>query len=314
MSANTEGVTLKRCVEELKMEVVAGHEYLDRLVTRPMISRPGVEIYANYFKYYEKDRIQVIGSKEYVLYEMLDPEDKAARIHSLFSLNPPAFIFTKNVDNIPLEFIEASSKYKIPVLKTEFKTTPLIGILSAFLADEISERKTMHGVMLDVYGVGVMITGKSFVGKSESALELLKRGHILVADDRVDVVQQEIGILYGQAPELIQGLMEVRGIGIIDVRKLFGVVAFREKKRLMLIVNLVKWDQSFDYNRLVIEDEYEQIFDTMIPKVTIPVQPGRNLATLIEVACLNYLSKKAGHNAALEFAQKIDELVKQGGE
>lgn len=311
---NTQGVSLRRCVEELKMEVVAGEKYLDRLVTRAMISRPGVEIYSNYFNYYEKDRIQVIGSKEYMMYEMLSQEDKIKRIESLFSFDPPAFIFTKNVESIPVEFIFASDKYKIPVLKSHFKTTPLIGNLSSFLAEEISERKTMHGVMMDVYGVGVLITGKSFVGKSESALELLKRGHILVADDRVDVSQKEVGIVYGQSPAITERLMEVRGIGIIDVVQLFGVVAFREKKRLMLIVNLVKWDESFNYNRLVLEDEYEQIFDTMIPKVTIPVQPGRNLATLIEVACMNYLSKSLGYNAGVEFAKKIDELVKKGGE
>lgn len=310
---NVRGVPLSSCVEALNLEVVAGKEYLDRRVFRPMLSRPGVEIYSNYFNYYEKDRIQVIGSKEYVMFQMLTKEQKMERVDKLFSFDPPAFIFTKNVLEVPSAFIEASKKYKIPVLKTQYKTTPLIGKLSSFLIDEIAERKTMHGVMMDVYGVGVLITGKSFIGKSETALELLKRGHILVADDRVDISQREVGTLIAHTPELTKRLMEVRGIGIVDVVHLFGVTAFRSRKSVMLIVELVKWDESFNYNRLMLEEEYMQIFDTMVPKVTIPVQPGRNLATLIEVACMNYLAKSLGYNAGLEFAKRIDEIVKKGG-
>lgn len=310
---NTIGVALQRCVDELQMEVIAGKEYLDRLVTRTMLSRPGVEIYSNFFNYYERDRIQVLGSKEYMLYEKLSDVDKTKRVAALFAANPPAFIFTKNVSEVPQDFINAANEYKIPVLKTHLTTTSLIGNLSTFLVEEIAERRSIHGVMLDVFGVGVLLTGKSFVGKSEAALELIKRGHILVADDRVEVSQHEVGVLIGRSPEVTQRLIEVRGIGIIDVVSLFGVVAFREKKQVNLIVDLVKWNQSFDYNRLVLEEEYAKIFDTMIPKVTIPVQPGRNLATLIEVACKNHLAKTLGYNASVEFANKIDELVKKGG-
>lgn len=308
-----EGVTIKECKEELELEVVFGEEYLERIVTRPMLSRPGVEIHSNNFQFYERDRIQILGSKEIFLFELLSKEERQDRAENLFRFNPPAFIFTKNVSQVPQEFIEASKKYHIPILRSYHKTTSLIGNLTSYLAEEITESKTMHGVMLDVYSIGVLITGKSFVGKSETALELLKRGHTLIADDRVDVIQKEIGVLFGKAPKLIQRLMEVRGIGIVDVVHLFGVGAFRPKKRINLIVNLVKWDESFNYNRLNLEEETEQIFDTFIPKVTIPVQPGRNLATLIEIATMTYRAKHLGYNAGVEFANKIDNLVKRGG-
>lgn len=308
-----EGVTIKECKEGLELEVVFGEEYLERIVTRPMLSRPGVEIHSNNFQFYERDRIQILGSKEIFLFELLSKEERQDRAENLFRFNPPAFIFTRNVSQVPQEFIEASKKYHIPILRSYHKTTSLIGNLTSYLAEEITESKTMHGVMLDVYSIGVLITGKSFVGKSETALELLKRGHTLIADDRVDVIQKEIGVLFGKAPKLIQRLMEVRGIGIVDVVHLFGVGAFRPKKRINLIVNLVKWDESFNYNRLNLEEETEQIFDTFIPKVTIPVKPGRNLATLIEIATMNYRAKHLGYNAGVDFANKIDNLVKRGG-
>lgn len=308
-----EGVTIKECKEELELEVVSGEEYLERIVIRPMLSRPGVEIHSNNFQFYERDRIQILGSKEIFLFELLNKAERSERVDNLFRFNPPAFIFTKNVSQVPQEFIDASKKYHIPILRSYHKTTSLVGNLTSYLAEEITESKTMHGVMLDVYSIGVLITGKSFVGKSETALELLKRGHTLIADDRVDVIQKEIGVLFGKAPKLIQRLMEVRGIGIVDVVHLFGVGAFRPKKRINLIVNLVKWDESFNYNRLNLEEETEQIFDTFIPKVTIPVQPGRNLATLIEIATMNYRAKHLGYNAGVEFANKIDNLVKRGG-
>lgn len=308
-----EGVSIKDCIEELELEIVSGEKFVERTVTRPMLSRPGVEIHSNSFQFYERDRIQIIGSKEIFLFELLSKEERAERVDSLFKYNPPAFIFTKNVSKVPEEFLQASKKYHIPILKTYHKTTSLVGNLTSFLAEEITESKTIHGVMLDVYSIGVLITGKSFVGKSETSLELVKRGHTLIADDRVDVIQKEIGVLFGKAPKLIQRLMEVRGIGIVDVVHLFGVGAFRHKKRINLIVNLVKWDESFNFNRLNLEEEHEQIFDTFIPKVTIPVQPGRNLATLVEIAAMNYRAKHLGYNAGAEFANKIDNLVKRGG-
>lgn len=305
-----EEITVKDIIEELKLEVICGEEYLDRKITRSVLSRPGVEIFADYFSFYERDRIQIIGSKEFNILLMLKDEDKKTRIMNLFAGNPPAFVFTKHVATVPEEFKEASKKYKIPILKSNQTTTPFMSNLSSFLAEELAVKKSIHGVMLDIKGVGVLIIGKSFVGKSESALELLNRGHTLVSDDRVIVSQKEVGTIIGQAPKLTQRLMEVRGLGIIDVVDLFGVKAYRRKKRVMLIVHLVDWDKSHSYSRLGVEEETEKIFDTELPKVTIPVQPGRNIATLIEVAAMNWRLKSFGRNVAKEFVEKLDRLVK----
>ncbi|HHU56019.1 MAG TPA: HPr(Ser) kinase/phosphatase [Acholeplasmataceae bacterium] len=305
-----EEVTIKDIVEELELEVISGEEYLDRRVTRSVLSRPGVELFADYFSFYERDRIQIIGSKEFNIYLMLNDDEKKDRVTNLFAGDPPAFVFTKHVVTIPDEFIEASKTFKIPILKTQQTTTPFISNLSSYLAEELAVKKSIHGVMMDINGVGVLITGKSFVGKSESALELLHRGHTLVSDDRVIVSQKEVGTIIGCAPKLTRRLMEVRGLGIIDVIDLFGVRSYRHKKRVMLIIRLVDWDKANSYNRLGVEEETEKIFDTVLPRVTIPVQPGRNIATLIEVAAMNWRLKTYGRNAAKEFVDKLDQLVK----
>lgn len=303
-------VTIKDCVEELGLKVISGFDFLDREIKRSVLSRPGVEIYADYFTFYEHDRIQIIGSKEFNLLTMLKEEEQLKRIEKLFIGNPPAFVFTKHVINIPKEFIDFSENYKIPILKSNQTTTALIGDLSNYLAEAAAERINIHGVMMDINGVGVLIKGKSFVGKSESALELLYRGHTLVSDDRVEVFQKEVGMVLGQTPKMTERLMEVRGLGLIDVVDLFGVKAFRKKKRIMLIVELVKWDQANNYNRLGLEEETENIFESQIPKVTIPVQPGRNTATLIEVAAMNWRLKSFGRNVAKEFVDKLNKVVK----
>jgi HPr kinase/phosphorylase len=306
----TETITVGQLVQALHLEVVAGEETLNREITRAVVSRPGVEIYANYFDFYEKDRLQIIGSKEYQLFNMLSENDQRNRLDRLFQENPPAFIFTKNVHTIPTLFLHYSKQYNIPLLKSSQTTTLAISALSNYLSEALADHQSIHGVMMDIKGVGVLITGKSFVGKSESALELLMRGHTLVSDDRVEVVQTEVGSVFGSAPELTEQLMEVRGLGLIDVVDLFGVRAYRKKKKIMLIVELVKWDQSHNYNRLGLEEETETIFDTQIPKVTIPVQPGRNIASLIEVAAMNWRLKSFGRDAAKEFIDKLNKTVK----
>jgi HPr kinase/phosphorylase len=309
----SEKVLVKDCVDALKLEVISGEEYLDREVTRSVLSRPSVEIYGDYFTFYESNRIQIIGSKEYDIFSLLDADSRAKRIEKLFAGNPPAFVFTKNVLSIPQEFVDASVKYKIPILKTNQSTTTAIRNLSNYLTDVLAERISLHAVLLDINGVGVLITGKSAVGKSETALELVHRGHVLVADDRVEVSQQDGGYVYGEAPVLTERLMEIRGLGIIDVVDLFGAKAFRRKKRIMLVVNLVKWDKTDQYDRIGLQEEYEYIFDMPISKVTVPVQPGRNLATLVEIAAMNWRLKSFGRNAASEFVDKLNKIVKTGG-
>ncbi|MFA6628066.1 MAG: HPr(Ser) kinase/phosphatase [Bacilli bacterium] len=305
-----ETLTIRQLVKALNLSVLAGEDYLDREITRAVVSRPGVEIYADYFDFYEKDRLQIIGSKEYQLFHMLSEQDQCTRLDHLFKENPPAFIFTKHVEKVPALFCQYATQYQIPILRSTQPTTLAIGSLSNFLSEALADHQSIHGVMMDIKGVGVLIEGKSFVGKSESALELLMRGHTLVSDDRVEVVQTEVGSVFGLSPEMTERLMEVRGLGLIDVVDLFGVRAYRKKKKIMLIVELVKWDQSHNYNRLGLEEETEKIFDTDIPKVTIPVQPGRNIASLIEVAAMNWRLKSFGRDVAKEFVEKLNKMVK----
>lgn len=303
-------VTVKYCVDVLGLEVISGQDYLEREVSRTVLSRPNVEIYADYFTYYEHDRIQIIGNKEINLLSMVEVEKRHIRLEQLFSPGPPAFIFTHDTQEIPQEFIDLSEKYHIPLLKAQYKTTTLIGLLSNVLIEAKAIRKSIHGVLMNIRGVGVLIKGKNFVGKSEAALELLHRGHILISDDRVEAYENEIGSVIGEAPELTRRLMEVRGLGLIDVVDLFGVGAFQPTKEIMLIVELVKWDQTNPYSQMGLAEESEQICDTMIPKMIIPVQPGRNLATLIEVAAMNWRMKTMGRNVTQEFVDKISALNK----
>ncbi len=305
-----EKVTVRKCVEVLKLDVISGEEYLDREITRTVVSQPGVEIYSNYFEFYEDDRIQVLGTKEMNLFYMLKEEERLERARKLFSYNPPVFIFTIHVEEVPLQFIQASNEYKIPILKSKQRTTAFITTLSSYLSEELAEKKSVHGVMLDINGVGVLLRGKSFVGKSETALELIKRGHALVSDDLVDLVRKDEFEVIASSPKMTEKLMEIRGLGIVDVVDLFGVKAFRNKKRVMLIVDLVKWDEHVNLDRLGLEQEMDSYFDVQIPKVTIHVQPGRNLATLIEVAAMNWRVKSFGRNAALEFVNKLNSIVK----
>ena len=302
-------ITVKQVVEFLKMEVINGEEYLDRKVTRSMTSRPGVEIYSDYFEFYESSRIQVIGTKEINLFYMLNDEQKESRINKLFELDPPAFVFTGNVNEFPEQFIKASSKYQIPLLKTKLRTTAFIGQIGQYLSEELAERTTIHAVMLDINGVGVLLKGKSFVGKSETALELIKRGHALVSDDSVELVRKEDGTILAFSPVLTERLMEIRGIGIIDVVDLFGVKAFRNRKNVTLVVELVKYQEGMKIDRLGISQQTETLFDVEIPKATIYVQPGRNLATLIEVAAMNWKLKTFGKDAAKDFVNKLDSIV-----
>lgn len=304
-----QSVKIKDVVTNLKMEVLFGEEFLDREVSRSMSSRPGVEIYSDYFEFYESTRIQVIGTKELNLFYMISDEEQKIRVDKLFASNPPAFIFTGNVSKIPNVFFESAKEYSVPILKTKLRTTALIGQLGTYLGEELAERKTIHGVMLDINGVGVLLKGKSFVGKSETALELIKRGHALVCDDSVELVRKEDGGILAVSPKMIERLMEIRGLGIIDVVDLFGVKAFRNKKQLRLIVELIKYEEGMKITRLGLKQEFEKIFDIDIPKVRIYVMPGRNLATLVEVAAMNWQLKSFGRNAEEEFVNKLDNAV-----
>ena len=305
-------VLVKDLVEALKLKVEVGEDFLDNEIKRDVLSRPGVEIYSGYFELYEHTRIQVVGTKEINLFYMLDESLRKERVEKLFSYSPPAVVFTKNVSEIPNEFIESALKYRVPILKSEQKTTLCITTIGTLLSEKMAVKKSYHGVMMDINGVGVMITGKSAMGKSETALQLLMKGHTLVSDDRVEIAEPSIGRLIASCPELIERLLEVRGIGLIDVVDMFGVAAFRNKKALDLIVELNEYSKESNINRLNTEEEFEIIFNTKVPKVKIYVRSGRNLASLVEVASMNWKLKTLGCDANANFINKINNIVKKG--
>ena len=301
-------LTVQNIVKRFKLEVISGEQGLEREIHMPQVSRPGLEL-AGLFDFYEFTRIQVIGSKEVHFYGWLQENEREIRTRMLFEKNPPMFVFSKNAD-IPDHFINNSNEFGIVIAKSSKKTSALISSLYLYLNSRLAERQSLHGTLLDVSGVGVLIRGKSGLGKSEVALELVRRGHQLVADDRVDIYQREVGVVVGEAPELLKKYLEIRGIGIVNVVKLFGVKAYKENKKIMLVVDLELWNQEITYDRLGLEEEKIKLFDTNVSYVRIPVSPGRNVASLVEVAAMNARLKYLGTNSALEFTQELDELIK----
>jgi HPr kinase/phosphorylase len=220
----------------------------------------------------------------------------------------PCIIITRGLD-APIELLEESESFGLPVLRSTYVTTVLVSRLIGFLENRLAPSTTIHGVLVDVYGIGMLISGASGIGKSETALELVKRGHRLVADDAVEIRQTADFVLTGNAPELIRHLLEIRGVGIINVMTLFGAGAIRSVKKISLVVKLEIWQQDKQYDRLGLDEETTRIIDTDLPLVTIPVRPGRNLAVIIEVAAMNYRLKGMGYNAALQFTNKLTESL-----
>lgn len=295
---------VRNMVEDYKLAVVGGENGLNNEVAKPQVSRPGLEL-AGLFDFYEFDRIQVLGSKEVAFFGWLNNQDKEIRVDMLFQKKPPCFIFSKNAV-IPDLFIEKGNKYHIPILKCGKKTTSLLSSLYQYLSSKLAERESMHGTLLDISGVGVLIRGKSGLGKSEVALELVRRGHQLVADDRVDVYQREIGVVIGEAPVILRKYLEIRGIGIVNVVKLFGGKAFKDDKKIMLVIDLERWNNQSNYDRLGLENHTIKFFDTEVAHIVLPISEGRNTASLVEVAAVNARLKYLGENSAQEFADALD--------
>ncbi|MEN0660770.1 HPr(Ser) kinase/phosphatase [Caldifermentibacillus hisashii] len=301
-------VTIKDILNKFKLELISGEEGINRPVTTSDISRPGLEM-AGFFDYYPEDRLQLLGRTELTFFSMLNEEDRIGRMQRLCTDVTPGIIITRGLE-IPEELIEASEQEAVPVMRSNLKTTQLVSRLTNYLEIALAPTIAIHGVLVDVYGVGVLITGQSGVGKSETALELVKRGHRLVADDCVEIRQEDQESLVGNSPPLIEHLLEIRGLGIIDVMTLFGAGAVRSYKRITMCIHLENWDQNKRYDRLGLDEDKMKIFDVEIPKLTIPVRPGRNLAVIIEVAAMNFRLKKMGVNAAKQFTQRLQETIK----
>ncbi len=294
-------------VEHFQMKVMAGEEGLFREVSVTDLSRPGLQL-AGYYSHYPNDRIQLFGLTEITFFQTLSREEKLERLYFLMDDVTPCFCVTRNQE-VPKEILEVANERNVPVLLSPLSTTSLVGKLTNFLENRLAPTTTMHGVLTDIYGVGVLILGSSGIGKSETALELVKRGHRLVADDAVEIRQTQEGQLVGSAPDLIQHLLEIRGVGIINVMTMFGAGAVRNVKNIALVVQLELWDQHKQYERLGLDEEKMKIMDTEIPVITVPVRPGRNLAVIIEVAAMNFRLKRMGYNAAVHFSRRLTETI-----
>ncbi|UII55575.1 HPr(Ser) kinase/phosphatase [Cytobacillus spongiae] len=303
-------VRTKDMIEKFDLELISGEEGIDRPIVTSDISRPGIEM-AGYFEYYPAERIQLLGKTELSFAYKLSDNDRKVRMERLCTDITPGIIVTRELE-VPRELIEACELEAVPLLRTKQKTTRFSSRLTNFLESKLAPTTAVHGVLVDIYGVGVLITGKSGVGKSETALELVKRGHRLVADDCVEIRQEDEDTLVGNSPELIEHLLEIRGLGIINVMTLFGAGAVRSHKRISLVMNLELWDQSKQYDRLGLDEEKMKIIDTEITKMTIPVRPGRNLAVIIEVAAMNFRLKRMGVNAAAQFTARLSDVIEDG--
>lgn len=300
-------VTPRDVMEKFNLELISGHDGIGRYITTSDISRPGLEM-AGYFTHYPANRVQLLGMTELSFFEMLPSLEKYERMERLCSQETPAIIISRGL-SVPEELIEASNKSDVPVLTTKLTTTRFSSRLTNFLESKLAPTTAVHGVLVDIYGIGVLIIGKSGVGKSETALELVKKGHRLVADDSVEIRQEAENLLIGSPPPLLEHLLEIRGIGIINIMTLFGASAVRPYKRVTLVVELELWDPTKTYDRLGLDEEKMRIIDAELTKLTIPVQPGRNVSVIIEVAAMNYRLKKMGVNAAEEFARRLDEVI-----
>ncbi|CAK6479280.1 HPr(Ser) kinase/phosphatase [Peribacillus castrilensis] len=300
-------VRTKDIVEAFGLELISGEEGINRPIVTSDLSRPGLEI-AGFFDYYPADRVQLLGMTEMSFFNRLNEPDRIQRMEELCRDFTPGIIITRGQE-VPLELIEASERESVPVMRSNMKTTRLYSRLTNFLESRLAPTTAVHGVLVDIYGLGVLITGKSGVGKSETALELVKRGHRLVADDCVEIRQEDQDTLVGNAPDLIEHLLEIRGLGIINVMTLFGAGAVRSNKKISIVINLELWEKNKQYDRVGLDEEKMKIIDTEVTKITVPVRPGRNLAVIIEVAAMNYRLKRMGVNAAEQFSDRLNHAI-----
>ena len=297
-------IPLSDICKEFSLEVVfAPPNFESIMITSPEISRPGLAL-AGFFEIFDPDRIQIIGNAEHRYLESLGHELRQQHIFNYINAHPVAVVFSTN-NHVFDEMIQAADQLGVPILRSKERTSPLMASMIAALNNHLAPRITRHGVLVEVYGEGLLLLGDSGVGKSETAIELVKRGHRLIADDAVEIKRVSSKTLVGSAPEIIRHYVELRGIGIVDVRRLFGMGAVKMTERIDLIINLETWVQGKMYDRLGLEEQKTNILGLDIPSITIPVKPGRNLAIILEIAAMNNRQKKMGYNTAEEFNKKL---------
>ncbi|MFT8907522.1 MAG: HPr(Ser) kinase/phosphatase [Lentilactobacillus diolivorans] len=305
----TDSVSVADLVTNARLDVYYGQEYLDqRHISTSDISRPGLEL-TGFFNYYPAKRIQLLGITEISYSKGMTHETLLDVMKKMCQPQTPAFVISTQLDP-PDELLEAAKEQHIPVLGSKLTTSRILSNMTNYLEDKLAERKSLHGVLVDVYGLGILITGDSGIGKSETALELVKRGHRLIADDRVEVYQQDEQTLVGTAPAILRHLLEIRGIGIIDVMTLFGAGAVRSQTQVALIIHLANYTKEAKFDRLGNGTQHVHIFDVDVPKITIPVKTGRNLAIIIEAAAMNFRAQSMGYDATETFDRNLNNLIK----
>ena len=296
----------------LDLELLAGKRGLSRFVQVPRIQKPGLAL-AGYTKNLHPDRIQILGATElsYLseLYQQ-DPAKAEARVNQLCSLDICCFVITKNLDPPDNLLLEVES-HDIPLLRSHHQSSTFISLLTQYLEERLLDQTNVHGVLVDVLGVGVLLLGKSGIGKSECALDLIIRGHRLVADDIIKVRLKLPSVLFGEGNDLLHYHMEVRGLGIINIniKHLFGVAAIRERKKIDLAIELVEWQDDHNYDRLGLEENTYELLGVKLPLQTIPVRHGRNITTIVEVAARNQLLKEMGYHSAVEFEERLEQRM-----
>ena len=302
---DTYSVALKKLVEDFHLEIAHTSTDFDSIrITVEDVARPGLQL-AGFFDHYEPMRLQVMGNVEMSYTGKLSSANRSAIFDRLFSYKFPALLIARGIQPHP-EMLAMAKKHNITILLSPLATSSIISSIITYLKEALAPRVTRHGVLVEVYGEGILLIGDSGIGKSEAAIELLKRGHRLIADDAVEIHKVSASSLVGTAPALIRNYIELRGIGIINVAKLYGMGAIKLDNQIDLIVNIVHWNTQEAYDRLGLEDQFSEILGVRVPMYTIPITPGRNLAVILEVAAMNNRQKKMGYNAALEFTEQIN--------
>ena len=306
-------VTVKMLVDKLKLKVVYGNEeLLAKAITTADISRPGLEM-AGYFDYYSPERLQLVGMKEWTYLKTMTANNRYSVFANIFREETPAVIVARGLE-IPEEMLQAAKENGVAVLQGRNSTSSLSGDMSWYLNSQLAERTSVHGVLVDIYGMGVLIQGDSGIGKSETALELVKRGHRLVADDRVDVYVKDEGTLWGEPAEILLHLLEIRGVGIIDVMSLYGASAVRDSSQVQLCICLEHFENDEVFDRLGNNNEEIELQGVKIPRIRIPVKTGRNVSVVIEAAAMNYRAKQMGYDATKTFKDRLTDLISKNGE
>ncbi len=297
-------VTLAKIIEELNLDVIyCPSDPAEVIISTADINRPGLQL-SGFFDFYDNNRIQLLGKSELSFLETFDEKKRMAAMEAFLATKPSVLIISRGLTPFK-EIVDAAQEYKVPLLSTNESTSAFSSSLVSFLNVELAPRVTRHGVLVEVYGEGILLLGDSGVGKSETAVELIKRGHRLIADDAVEIRRVSSKTLVGSSPENIRHFLELRGIGIINARRLFGMGAVKVTEKIDMVIQMEHWDQNKVYDRMGMENNYIEILGLQIASYTIPVKPGRNLAIIIEVAAMNNRQKKMGYNAAQELLDKL---------